>query len=69
MKLNTLKLKLTLGVTYLALISIVLYFLFSLIDIKDLMSYEFIRVNREIILDYKNKNFLFLTLLICAYYL
>ena len=61
MKLNTLKLKLTLGVTYLALISIGLYFLFSFVDIKDLTSYEFIRLNKDIILKYKNENFLLLT--------
>ena len=61
MKLNTLKLKLALGITYLALISIGLYFLFSYVDIKDLTSYEFIRLNKDIILKYKNENFLFLT--------
>jgi len=61
MKLNTLKLKLALGITYLALISIGLYFLFSFVDIKDLTSYEFIRLNKDIILKYKNENFLFLT--------
>jgi len=61
MKLNTLKLKLTLGITYLALISIGLYFLFSFVDIKDLTSYEFIRSNKDIILKYKNENFLYLT--------
>ena len=61
MKLNTLKLKLTLGITYLALISIGLYFLFSFVDIKDLTSYEFIRLNKDIILKYKNENFLFLS--------
>ena len=63
MKLNTLKLKLTLGITYLALISIGLYFLFSFVDIKDLTSYEFIRLNKDIILKYKNDNFLFLTII------
>ena len=62
MKLNTLKLKLTLGVTYLALISIGLYFLFSFVDIKDLTSYEFIRLNKDIILKYKNENFFYLTI-------
>jgi len=61
MKLNTLKLKLALGITYLALISIGLYFLFSFVDIKDLTSYEFIRSNKDIILKYKNENFLYLT--------
>ena len=67
MKLNTLKLKLTLGITYLALISIGLYFLFSFVDIKDLMSYEFIRLNKDIILKYKNENFLFLTVVFFAF--
>ena len=54
-------LKLILGLTYLGLISVVLYFLFSLIDIKDLTSYEFIRLNKDIIIKYKTENFLFLT--------
>jgi len=62
MELNTKKLKITLGITYLALISIGLFFLFSVIDIKDLMSYEFIRSNKDIILKYKNENFIFLTI-------
>ena len=58
---NSLNLKLILGTIYLLLISLGLYFLFSVIDIKDLMSYEFIRSNKDIILRYKRENFLFLT--------
>ena len=61
MKLNSLNLKLIVGIVYISIISIGLYFLFSAIDIKDLMSYEFIRVNKDIILKYKNENFLLLT--------
>ena len=61
MNLNSLYLKLILGTIYLALISLGLYFLFSVIDIKDLTSYEFIRSNKDIILRYKSENFLFLT--------
>ena len=61
MNLNSLNLKLVLGITYLTIISIGLYFLFSIVDIKDLMSYEFIRSNKDIILKYKSENFLFLT--------
>ena len=61
MKLNLLNPKLIVGVVYLSIISIGLYYLFSAIDIKDLMSYEFIRQNKDIILKYKNENFLFLT--------
>jgi len=61
MNLNTLNLKFIIGITYLSIISAGLYFLFSVIDIKDLMSYEFIRLNKDVILKYKNENFLFLT--------
>lgn len=60
MNLASLNLKLVLGITYLIIILIGLYFLFSVIDIKDLMSYEFIRLNKNIILKYKSENFLFL---------
>ena len=63
MNLNFLNLKLVIGITYLTIISIGLYFLFSIVDIKDLMSYEFIRSNKDIILKYKNENFLFLTVI------
>ena len=38
-------------------------FFIYLIDIKDLTSYEFIRSNKDIILKYKNENFLFLTII------
>ena len=51
----------------LAMILIGLYFLFSAINIKDLMSYEFIRSNKDIILKYKNENFLFLTIIFFAF--
>jgi len=60
---NSLNLKLIFGITYLITISIGLYFLFSVIDLKDLMSYEFIRSNKDTILKYKNENFLFLTVI------
>ena len=62
MNLNSLKFKLILGITYLAILSIGLYFLFTAIDIKDLMSYEFIRSNKDTILEYKSENFLFLSI-------
>ena len=61
MKLNLLNLKLIVGAVYLSIISIGLYYLFSAVDIKDLMSYEFIKQNKDVILKYKNENFLFLT--------
>ena len=61
MKFNSLNLKFVIGAAYLSIISIGLYFLFSVIDIKDLMSYEFIKQNKDTILKYKNENFLLLT--------
>lgn len=63
MNLNFSNLKLVIGITYLTIILIGLYFLFSIVDIKDLMSYEFIRSNKDVILKYKNENFLFLTII------
>ena len=62
MNTKSLSLKLILGVIYLTIIIIGLYFLFSIIDIKDLTSFEFIRSNQNIILEYKNENFLFLSI-------
>ena len=53
--------KLVVGIIYIAIIAIGLYFLFSVVDIQDLMSYEFIRQNKDIILKYKNENLLFLS--------
>ena len=52
MNLNSLNLKLIIGIAYLVIISIGLYFLFSFVDIKDLTSYEFIRLNKDLILKY-----------------
>ena len=63
MNLNSLNLKLILGITYLVIISFGLYFLFSVVDINNLMSYDFIKLNKDIILKYKNENFLFLTII------
>lgn len=63
MNLNSLNLKLILGITYLVIILFGLYFLFSVVDIKNLMSYDFIKLNKDIILKYKSENFLFLTII------
>ena len=63
MNLNSLHLKLILGIIYIVIISIGLYFLFSVINIEDLRNYEFIRENKDIILKYKSENFLFLTII------
>ena len=63
MNLNSLNLKIIIGAIYLAIISIGLYFLFSVFDLNDLMSYEFIKINKDVILKYKSENFLFLTII------
>ena len=60
MNTNLLNPKLILGLTYLVIISTGLYFLFSVVDLKDLLNYEFIKSNKDIILKYKSENFLFL---------
>ena len=62
MNLNSLNLKIIIGAIYLAVILIGLYFLFSAVDLNDLMSYEFIRLNKDVILKYKSENFLFFVL-------
>ena len=63
MNLNSLNLKIIIGAIYLIIISIGLYFLFSAVDLNDLMSYEFVRLNKDVILKYKSENFLFLTII------
>ena len=63
MNIKPLNLKIILGIVYLTIISIGLYFLLTKIDVKDLMSYEFIRLNKNVILNYKIENFLFLSII------
>ena len=63
MNLKKLNYKFILGAIYLIIITIGLYFLFSVVDIKDLMSYEFIKSNKDIILKYKKENFFYLTVI------
>ena len=60
---RSLNFKFILGIIYLVIFSIGMYFLFSVIDIKDLTNYEFIKVNKEIIFKYKSENFLFLNII------
>ena len=61
MNINSRNLKLTIGAIYLIVLTTGLFFLFSIIDLKDLTSYEFIRSNKDQILEYKNNNFFFLS--------
>jgi len=62
MKLNTPNLKFLIGTIYLLIIGAGLYFLFSFVDFRDLTNYEFIKTNKDLILKFKNENFIFLSL-------
>ncbi len=59
MNLNSLNFKLVLASIYLIILFTALFFLFSIIDFKDLTNYDLIRDNRQIILDYKQDYFWF----------
>ena len=63
MNITSKNLKLVIGVTYLIALFAVLYFVFSIIDIKDLTNYEFIRAYKESIFQYKNDNLFLLTII------
>ena len=62
MNLSSRNLKLVIGGFYLLILFFGLYFLFSFINFRDLTSYEFIRSNKDVIIQYKNNNFIFLTI-------
>ena len=57
---NNKKLKLILACIYLVIISSFLYFFFSKYSLSEISSYEFIKSNREFIVDFKEKNILYL---------
>ena len=58
MNLRSVNFKLVLGAIYLLLFVLGLTFLMSNYNISDFFSYEFIRVNKNVILEYKHENFL-----------
>ena len=53
---KTKNIKIILGISYILLISIFLWFFFQNFSIQDFTSYELIRANRDILEDIKNKN-------------
>lgn len=63
MNLNIKNLKIIIGTIYLSLFIIILYFLFHFIDLKDLTNYNFIKLNKDILFNYKNENFLILAII------
>jgi uncharacterized membrane protein YdjX (TVP38/TMEM64 family) len=67
---NTKKIKLFIGLSYLLIVSLFLYFFFSKFSLQEITSYDFLRNNRAYLIELKNSNlflvsisFLFLTVL------
>ena len=63
MKLESSNFKIYLGSVYLIVLFTAIYFFWSNFDLKDLTSYEFVKENRETILEYKDNNIFFLTII------
>tara|TARA_B100000945_G_scaffold102915_1_gene81290 strand:+ start:2795 stop:3526 length:732 start_codon:yes stop_codon:yes gene_type:complete len=62
MSISSKNFKIIIGAVYLIVLFVVLFFLFSAIDLKNLNSYEFIRSNKDIILEFKNNNLILLVI-------
>ena len=62
MNITSKNLKITIGAIYLTILFVGLFFLFSIIDFEDFTSYEYVRSNKDVISQYKNNNFILLTL-------
>ena len=67
---NSKKIKLFIGLSYLLIVSLFLYFFFSKFSLQEITSYDFLRNNRSYLIELKNSNlflvlisFLFLTVL------
>jgi len=61
MNLQSLNIKLILGAVYLLLLILGITFLVTNYNIPDFFSYEFIKLNKNTIIEYKRENFLALT--------
>ena len=59
---NTKKIKLFIGLSYLLIVCLFLYFFFSKFSLSEITSYDFLRDNRKYLIEVKNSN-LFLTLI------
>ena len=57
------KIKIILGIIYFLIVSIFLWFFFSNFSMDEITSYEFIRKNRDSLLEIKESNFFFIILL------
>ena len=63
MNLKSLNIKWIIGSIYLLLLIVGISFLLANYNISDFFSYEFIRLNKDVILEYRRENFLILTIL------
>ena len=64
--------KLILGIIYLLCLGILLFVVFSYLDLKDLKDYTYIKNNSEILLNYKNQNialFIIFFFLFCIFWI
>ena len=59
---NIKKLKIIIGLSYLLLLSIFLYYFFSKFSYSEISSYNFVQKNIEYLINFKEKNFIFVTL-------
>ena len=57
------KIKIILGLFYLILVSLFLYFFFTKFTLEELTSYEFIKNNKEYFFNLKQSNLIFLSLI------
>ena len=53
---NTKKIKLFIGLSYLLIVSLFLYFFFSKFSLEEITSYDFLRDNRAYFIELKNSN-------------
>ena len=63
MKLKLLNVKWVIGFIYILLLIIGITFLLTNYNVSDFFSYEFIRLNKNVIIEYKNNNFLALSVI------
>ena len=63
MNLTKLNFKLIFAAAYLSILITGLYYLFSVIDLKDLNDYEFYKSNQDLIYNFKEENFLFFAII------
>ena len=60
---KTKKIKLLIGVIYLIFVGLFLYFIFSKVSFQEITSYEFIKKNRDNLIELRQTNLVFLSLL------